>query len=61
MPRQPHFTLTLPAGKKEDNNVLSPERVVEMLAAAAGEGVRLELVHCHRCGLAGGAGQLRTG
>ncbi len=34
--------------------MLSPERVVEMLAAAAGEGVRLELVHCHRCGLAGG-------
>ncbi|GLC42030.1 hypothetical protein PLESTB_001060800 [Pleodorina starrii] len=34
------------SSKKEDNNVLPPERVVEMLASAAGAG--LHLVHSHR-------------
>jgi hypothetical protein len=34
------------AGKKEDNNVLPPERVVEMLASVSG--AELELVHSHR-------------
>ncbi|GIM16477.1 hypothetical protein Vretimale_19112 [Volvox reticuliferus] len=42
----PWAVIKYASGKKEDNNVLSPERVVSMLASVAG--AKLELVHCHR-------------
>ncbi|GIL66252.1 hypothetical protein Vafri_19868 [Volvox africanus] len=42
----PWAVIKYTAGKKEDNSVLSPERVVDMVASVAG--AKLELVHCHR-------------
>lgn len=36
------------AAKKSDSNVLNPERVVDMLAVAAGSNMQLQLVHVHR-------------